>query len=71
MDNKVKKIIASFLLIISSLALLSITHDRFVRLFIITCILFSLIYLRKRNIRKVERDKRIKAELSKEEEKKQ
>lgn len=66
MSNKLKKILAAILLIFSSLILLSTTDDKFVKLFIITCILFSLIYMRKRNIRKVARENKIKEELDKE-----
>lgn len=67
MNVKIKKLLAALLLIVSSLFLLSLTKDRFMKLFIITCILFSSIYVRKRNLRKLERKKRAAQEIEDEE----
>ena len=58
MSTKSKKLLGSIILVVSSLMLLLLTEDRFVRLFILTAIIMGLIYTRKWNVRKIEKERR-------------
>lgn len=63
-----KRVAAALLLIVSALALMQATKDRFVQLFIVAAILFSMIFRRQHLLKKRDRLLRAERELEMEEE---
>lgn len=65
MSNNVKRILAALLVVIGGILLVQLTEDRFVRMFIVACILFAATFMNKRAMKR--RDlARLHAQLEKE-----